>query len=195
QHGPRPTPGPAPALPAPAGRLAVGPEAPPPDRPVRRRPGGPDRGRPPAGRLPDRAVDALPPVAEATGQRPTAHGPATASGGRPQAARPRPDPAPRPPGRGRPDGVPAMNDSLPPEVAGAESLVSRLSDEFLDRLDRGERPEVEEYAARHPDLAAVLRQILPALEALRSPAEGSGFPTDPMPLEPHAIGLLGDYRI
>ena len=88
-----------------------------------------------------------------------------------------------------------MNESLPPEAAGVESLVSRLSDEFLDRLDRGERPEVEEYAARHPDLAAILRQVLPALEALRSPAEGSGFPTDPMLLEPHAIGLLGDYRI
>src|SRR5213076_3285339 len=98
-------------------------------------------------------------------------------------------------GRGRPDGVPAMNETCPPVAADVESLVSRLTDEFLDRLDRGERPEVEEYAARHPDLAAVLRQVLPALVALRSPADGSGFPTDPMPLEPHAIGLLGDYRI
>ena len=57
-----------------------------------------------------------------------------------------------------------MNESFP-EAAGAESLVSRLTDEFLDRLDRGERPEVEEYAARHPDLAAILRQVLPAATA------------------------------
>ena len=66
-----------------------------------------------------------------------------------------------------------MNETRPPVAADVESLVSRLTDEFLDRLDRGERPEVEEYAARHPDLAAVLRQVLPALEvcaaASRSP--------------------------
>jgi WD40 repeat protein/serine/threonine protein kinase len=88
-----------------------------------------------------------------------------------------------------------MNETPPAEEVSAESLVSRLTDEFLDRLDRGERPEVEEYAARHPDLAIVLRQVLPALEALRSPADGSAFATDPMSLEPHAFGLLGDYQI
>ena len=46
-----------------------------------------------------------------------------------------------------------MNETLPSEAAGVESLVSRLTDEFLDRLDRGERPGVEEYAARHPQVA------------------------------------------
>jgi eukaryotic-like serine/threonine-protein kinase len=65
-----------------------------------------------------------------------------------------------------------MNEALPSEEASAESLVSLVTDEFLDRLDQGERPEVEEYAARHPELAAVLRQVLPALESLRSPAGG-----------------------
>src|SRR5206468_10767635 len=41
------------------------------------------------------------------------------------------------------------------------------------RLGRGERPEVEEYARAHPDLADLLRRVLPALSGVVT-TTGSG---------------------
>lgn len=75
-----------------------------------------------------------------------------------------------------------------------DSLLGRVADEFLDRLNRGEHPDVEEYARRHPELAEVIRRVLPALQVLKP---GSGV--DPAaPGEPVAgpvAGYLGDFRI
>jgi serine/threonine protein kinase/Flp pilus assembly protein TadD len=70
-----------------------------------------------------------------------------------------------------------------------------IVDEYLERIGRDERPDVEEYARRYPQLATVLRQMLPALQALRSSA------TNPTPSakgpEPTLApeGPLGDFRI
>jgi serine/threonine-protein kinase len=50
-----------------------------------------------------------------------------------------------------------------------ETIVGRVADEFTERLSRGERPDVEEYVHRHPDLADELRGILAALVAMRKP--------------------------
>ena len=50
----------------------------------------------------------------------------------------------------------------------AEVLMGQVVEEFLDHLNRGERPEVESYVRRYPQLASVLRQMLPALELMRS---------------------------
>jgi tetratricopeptide (TPR) repeat protein/tRNA A-37 threonylcarbamoyl transferase component Bud32 len=73
----------------------------------------------------------------------------------------------------------------------AEAAVGRIADEFTERLYRGERPDAEEYARRHPEFADLLRSVLPALELLRGPArEGTG--DDPPASE---IGTLGDYRL
>jgi serine/threonine protein kinase len=88
-----------------------------------------------------------------------------------------------------------MNESLTHEHLSVELLMSEAANEFLDRLGRGERPDVEEYAVRHPALAAVLRQVLPALEAWRSPGQdptSSGRLSDPAA---RLTGCLGDYRI
>ena len=49
-----------------------------------------------------------------------------------------------------------------------ESLVGRIADEFTHRHHRGEDPRVEEYADRYPELAGLLREILPAIQALGS---------------------------
>src|SRR5262245_32453480 len=38
-----------------------------------------------------------------------------------------------------------------------------LAEDFLERRQRGERPTVEEYAARHPMLAEQIRAFFPAL--------------------------------
>src|SRR5262249_44061759 len=110
----------------------------------------------------------------------------------PQAARPRLAAAAQGPERRRAGGVTTMNEPAV-ENLSVETLVAQVADEFIHRLGRGESPDVEEYAGRHPALAAVLRQVLPALQVLRDPARGAALdgPPEPSPL----TGCLGDYRI
>ena len=43
------------------------------------------------------------------------------------------------------------------------SLVAQAADEFLDQLERGEQPDLADFALRYPQIAGVLPQILPAL--------------------------------
>jgi serine/threonine protein kinase/Flp pilus assembly protein TadD len=88
-----------------------------------------------------------------------------------------------------------MSNGLELHGASAEALMGHVVDDFLERLGRGERPEVEEYARQHPQLATVLRQMLPALQVMhlsaadRAPAsEGAGPEIEPE-------GPLGDFRI
>ena len=83
--------------------------------------------------------------------------------------------------RGSPTGAP---DSL-------EALISQVADDYVQRLERGQQPEIEEYAGRHPQIAAVLRQVLPALALLRR----SGPAATDSPDEVQPEGPLGDYRI
>jgi serine/threonine protein kinase/Flp pilus assembly protein TadD len=88
-----------------------------------------------------------------------------------------------------------MSDALRAESASAEALMGEIVDAFLERLGRGERPEVEDYARRYPQLATVLRQMLPALQAVHGSAaelpRPAGFPAPE--IEPEAP--LGDFRI
>src|SRR5262245_29271823 len=73
-----------------------------------------------------------------------------------------------------------------------ESLVARVADEFLARRARGERPGVEEYAARHPQAAPLLRKVLASLEILGvSASPGAAAPGDGRA----AAGTLGDFRL
>ena len=44
--------------------------------------------------------------------------------------------------------------------------VERLAEEFAERRRRGERPTIDEYAARHPELADDIRELFPALVAM-----------------------------
>src|SRR5262249_48086071 len=108
----------------------------------------------------------------------------------PQAARPRPDPAARAAGRRRSDGLSMMDDTDAPEANGTEPLVAEVAAEFMGRVRRGERPEVEDYARRHPQVAMILRHVLPALQVIGSSASGRGAEAE---IEPE--GPLGDYRI
>jgi tetratricopeptide (TPR) repeat protein len=87
-----------------------------------------------------------------------------------------------------------MSDAPAPKELSAESLVAEAADDFLDRLGRGERPRVEEYTARYPRIADVLRQVLPALQVMRSvtpesAADGAAVAGPP------PVGCLGDFRI
>ena len=59
-----------------------------------------------------------------------------------------------------------MTDTLVREDLSLESLVAQATDAFLARQRQGERPDVEEFAARYPQAAPVLRKILASLQLL-----------------------------
>src|SRR5579883_903625 len=84
-----------------------------------------------------------------------------------------------------------MTDLLATDDRSPEVLISQIADEFMQRLERGEQPEIQDYAGRYPEIAAVLRQVLPALQVLRlSGASGSSASAEVQP-----EGPLGDFRI
>src|SRR4051812_17877735 len=80
--------------------------------------------------------------------------------------------------------------------------VERLAEEYLARLRRGERPKVEDYLARHPELSGQIRDLFSALvlvEDLKPRSreieaagrrEGIGLGRGGTPIE-----RLGDFRI
>ena len=86
-----------------------------------------------------------------------------------------------------------MSQSSTTSEHATDEMIGRITDEFLERLSRGERPVVEDYARNYPDIAAVIRQVFPALEVLHRPAADCRLPDDWTNLE--APGCLGDFRI
>jgi eukaryotic-like serine/threonine-protein kinase len=76
-------------------------------------------------------------------------------------------------------------------VAGSrESQLSRAVDEFMVEVRLANHPDVEAFAAKHPEIAEELRRVLPALAMLRTSEPLSNF-ADP-DLE---SGTLGDFRL
>jgi serine/threonine protein kinase len=84
--------------------------------------------------------------------------------------------------------------------------VEQLLESFLVRWRRGERPSLEEYAARCPERVDEIRELFPALvemEQLKPAVEAATGPVErPSPRPEPAAGLasthperLGDYRI
>jgi WD40 repeat protein len=80
-------------------------------------------------------------------------------------------------------------------------IVLELAEEFLDRYRKGERPPLREYTQRHPELAAEIRDVFPAMAMMENIAvagESSsadnqarrGASRSAMPWQ-----QLGDYRI
>jgi hypothetical protein len=47
-----------------------------------------------------------------------------------------------------------------------ESLLGQVFDDFLERQGRGEQPDIEDYAQRYPQVATVLRQMLPTIQLI-----------------------------
>src|SRR5439155_25600182 len=90
--------------------------------------------------------------------------------------------------------VAAMSDSLLQEDLSLESLVGQVTDEFLRRQEQGERPDIEEYAARYPQAAPVLRKVLAALALLEPSVTGATASLGRAP-ESLLTGRLGDFRI
>jgi WD40 repeat protein/serine/threonine protein kinase len=89
---------------------------------------------------------------------------------------------------------------MPSSDSSRDALLERLAEEFVERHRRGERPALSEYADRHPDLAAEIRDLFPALvkiEHLKPVAgdlTGAHVPESD-PDEGPTLERLGDYRI
>ncbi len=75
---------------------------------------------------------------------------------------------------------------------GKDELVAELAEAFLERVRAGELPEVEKYAAEHPECAADLLELLP----LMLDVEGVGKTSmPPAPVMAHYPERLGDYLL
>src|SRR5262245_14183221 len=70
-------------------------------------------------------------------------------------------------------------------TAEREVLFGRLADEYVDRLKRGESPSADEYTARYPAVADLIRDGFPLLRMLGSQA--------PPLAEPPA--RFGEFRV
>src|SRR5260370_22535489 len=75
-------------------------------------------------------------------------------------------------------------------------LLTRLADEFAARYRSGERPPLQEYIDRYPELADDIRELFPAMVEIeqvrddhQEAAARGGAPPAP------ALRQLGDYRI
>ena len=80
--------------------------------------------------------------------------------------------------------------------SGKYALLDQLADEFAARCRRGERPSLQEYLDRYPDLAHEIRELFPAMVDMeqvkheRAEAEAALATDTSAPLE-----RIGDFRI
>ncbi len=77
------------------------------------------------------------------------------------------------------------------------NLLDQLAEEFAERFRRGERPSLEEYTDRYPELADDIRELFPAMVQVeqvdegKANREGDGEARKPT----GALQQIGDYRI
>ena len=75
-------------------------------------------------------------------------------------------------------------------------LLTRLADEFAARYRAGERPSIQEYVDRHPELADDIRELLPAMVEIEQVKEDHHEATEQAAAPaPPAVRQLGDFRI
>ena len=65
--------------------------------------------------------------------------------------------------------------------------LGQIADQFTEAVARGDRPDVESFARQHPELASLLRQVLPAIEAMRAATPPASHLAVPQ--------VLGDFRM
>jgi WD40 repeat protein/serine/threonine protein kinase len=85
--------------------------------------------------------------------------------------------------------------------ASRSELVLELAEEFLERYRKGERPPLREYVVRHPELAAEINEVFPAMAMMENIAvadeslEDRGQQSGARGQERLVLQQLGDYRI
>lgn len=77
--------------------------------------------------------------------------------------------------------------------SSAEHRLMDIVDEFAERAQAGERPSIEHYCARHPDLGDDLRELLDALNILDELKPISSETASPV--DQNLPDQIGDYRI
>src|SRR5687767_4595623 len=77
--------------------------------------------------------------------------------------------------------------------AGDDDWLAELADEFLRRHRAGERPTVDEYVKKHPELADQIRDVLPAVVAMEQP--GFGATLDAAPPTERIGAIIGRYKL
>jgi serine/threonine protein kinase/WD40 repeat protein len=89
---------------------------------------------------------------------------------------------------------------MPSSDSSRNALLERLAEEFVERHRKGEHPALSEYSDRHPDLAAEIRDLFPALVRIEhlKPAAGDltgDFVPENSPRDSPTQEHLGDYRL
>ena len=73
--------------------------------------------------------------------------------------------------------------------------LAALAEEFLARYRRGEFPALAEYTGRHPELAAQIRELFPALVMMEDVRPAPPAAPQPRPGVEGAHQRIGDFRI
>ena len=75
-------------------------------------------------------------------------------------------------------------------------MLTKLADEFAARYRAGQRPGLQEYIDRYPDLADEIRELFPAMVEIEQVRDDRQHPAEPAAVLPApAIRQLGDFRI
>ncbi len=80
------------------------------------------------------------------------------------------------------------------QTAGSDridDLVGKVVEEYFQRSQRGERPQLDEFVERYPEIGDLLKTVIPALQAAEQTPEASA--SGAVANEHHK--QLGDFRI
>jgi serine/threonine protein kinase/WD40 repeat protein len=84
------------------------------------------------------------------------------------------------------------------EAESKSALVMDLAEEFIERFRRGERPSLKEYTDKHPDLAAEICKVFPAMAMMENIAladESLGGQASEGAKTTEDLKQIGDFRI
>src|SRR5947207_15674145 len=86
------------------------------------------------------------------------------------------------------------------ESESKSGIVLELAEEFLERYRKGQRPSLQEYIDRHPELASEIKEVFPAMAMMENIAVADESIDEPGQESRHgpargALQQLGDYRI
>jgi serine/threonine protein kinase/WD40 repeat protein len=73
--------------------------------------------------------------------------------------------------------------------------IDQLAEEFAARYRRGERPALQEYLDRYPDLADDIRALFPALVEMEQVKDDRREPASPPTAAAPPLHQIGDYRL
>jgi eukaryotic-like serine/threonine-protein kinase len=85
-----------------------------------------------------------------------------------------------------------MNQSKELPTDHLDSLLGEVVDEYLEKLARGEQPQIELYAEEHPEIASLIRQTFPALRLV---GQSVSNPRSVRGIDLSRSNQLGDFRL